>query len=115
MRAGLLAVAICVSGCQSNPARVEARPTPVPPVPTLPTLPKVEAKREKIPEWMLQLLPEDEPHEYSVQEAVNLSCRRLNIIRHANCLRGLGKTYNQGSKVDPARCKLDLDKGCNHP
>lgn len=112
MRAGVLAVVICLSGCQSTPADPQLRPPPPPPVPTLP---KVEAKREKIPSWALETLPEDHPREYSGAEAVNLSCRRLNIIRHANCVNALRKAYNEGEDVDPAKCKLDLDKGCNHP
>lgn len=108
MRAGMLAVLICIGGCQNVP--VGAAPTPPPKM-----LPKVEAKREKIPDWAMKQLPEDKPREFSTQEAVNLSCRRLNIIKHANCVNALRKQYNEGKDVDPASCKLDLDKGCKHP
>lgn len=108
MRAGMLAVLICIGGCQNVPVGVVPSPAPK-------TLPKVEAQQSPIPEWAMKPLPEDKPREYSTQEAVNLSCRRLNIIKHANCVNELRKVYNQGKPVDPAKCKLDLNKGCNHP
>lgn len=111
MRVGVLAALLCIGGCQSTSVGVE----PVPAPKSIPTLPKVEAKREKIPDWAMKQLPEDKPREFSTQEAVNLSCRRLNIIKHANCVNALRKQYNEWKGVDPASCKLDLNKGCNHP
>ena len=72
----------------------------------------IESQRQKIPGWALQELPEDAPRERSTPEAVALACRRLNIIRHANCLTGQLKRYDKGLKVEPLQCKLNVNEGC---
>lgn len=72
----------------------------------------IESQRQRLPGWALQELPEDAPRERSTMEAVALACRRLNIIRHANCLTGLLKRYDKGLKVEPLQCKLNLNEGC---
>lgn len=72
----------------------------------------VESQRQKIPGWALQELPEDAPRERSTTEAVALACRRLNIIRHANCLTGQLKRYDKGLKPEPLHCKLNANEGC---
>ena len=71
-----------------------------------------EQQRARIPGWALQALPEDAPRERSTHEAVALSCRRLNIIRHANCLTDQLKRYDKGLKVEPQQCKLNPNEGC---
>lgn len=110
MRVVMLAVALCISGCRSVPAGIEQRPACLCHQPA-----KATSRHEKIPSWAMQALPEDKPREISAPEAVRLSCRRLNIIKHANCVNTLRKLYNEGKAVDPAKCKFDLDKGCNYP
>jgi hypothetical protein len=72
----------------------------------------IESQRQRIPGWALQEIPEDTPRERSTTEAVALACRRLNIIRHANCLTGQLKRYDKGLKVEPLQCKLNLNEGC---
>lgn len=101
----ITALVLLIASCKTEAVKVE------PPQQKAVTEP-AEPQRAKIPGWALQELPEDAPRERSTQEAVALACRRLNIIRHANCLTGLLKRYDKGYKVEPLQCKLNINEGC---
>lgn len=94
---------LLIAACKQEPVKVEPPQT---------EYVVLEPQRQKIPGWALQELPEDAPRERSTPEAVALACRRLNIIRHANCLTGLLKRYDKGLKVEPLQCKLNVNEGC---
>ena len=106
-----MAMTLCLSACQAHRESVQqaepAKPETEPAV-------TVE-KRRKIPTWVTTELPEDSPREWSSHEAVQLACRRLNIIKYANCINIQRKAYLDGKPAKPDKCKLDKDKGCNHP
>lgn len=104
IRTAALAVGLMpLAACQQAPVEVEPPQT---------EYVVIESRRPKVPGWALQELPEDRPRERSTTEAVALSCRRLNIIRHANCLIEQLKRYDKGLKVEPLHCKLNLNEGC---
>ena len=111
IRVGLVvAMVICVGACQSATVGVEATPVREP-APKHEPKPVAE-KRQRLPGWALEELPEDAPKERSMHEAKRLACTRLNIIRHANCLTKLRKLYDAGKEVDSAQCKLNTTEGC---
>ena len=113
IRTFVMAMTLCLTACQTPR---ESAPQ-LQPEPAKPAIEQqvVKEKRRKTPAWVNEELPEDSPREWSSHEAVQLACRRLNIIRHANCINLQRKAYLDGKPADPAKCKLDKDKGCNHP
>ena len=99
----MIALALVTASCKQEAVKVE---------PPQAEYVVIKSERPKIPGWALQELPEDAPRERSTPEAVALACRRLNIIRHANCLTGQLKRYDKGLKVEPLQCKLNVNEGC---
>ena len=93
---------LLIAACKQEPVKVE------PPQ----TVTVVKPERQRIPGWALQELPEEAPRELSTSEAVALACRRLNVIRYANCIIGQLQRYDKGSDAEP-RCKLNINQGCN--
>lgn len=91
-----------LTACKEEPVRVE------PPQPAV----IVKTERQNIPGWALQVLPEEAPRELSTSEAVALACRRLNVIRYANCVVNQLQRYDKGLDVEP-HCKLNVNQGCN--
>ena len=103
IRTALLVVGLMpLAACKEEPVKVE------PPQ----TVTVAKPERQRIPGWALQELPEEAPRELSTSEAVALACRRLNVIRYANCIIGQLQRYDKGSDAEP-RCKLNINQGCN--
>lgn len=107
----LLAIVAALLACSCQRTTLKVEPPPSEAAQETEQAREVQ-QRQRIPGWALQELPEDAPRERSTPEAVALACRRLNIIRHANCLTGLLKRYDKGLKVEPLQCKLNVNEGC---
>jgi len=85
-----------VSGCGTT------RPRSLPPAPKVVT---VTVEKLWIPEWLLELLPEDAPKQNTVEEAKRLANTRLSTIQAENCRKRLGAKVNRGERVDPKVCE----------
>ena len=99
---GIALLALALAGCQTTP---EIEVTPPPTVVRVPV-----EKFIKLPAWATRQLPEDAPKESSTEEAVRLSCVRLETIRYANCRSRLLDKLDGGEPVDPKACDAVLAK-----